>query len=97
MRRRRFGRRLGIRPTRSGSISTNALTDSWNVSGRSEIVFAFRILLPVAGTAIGIVRLCPQLDYWLCPAEASASGPSACLSFAAKERKRSGTLRFALG
>jgi hypothetical protein len=36
--------------------------------------FAFGIVLPFAGMAIGIVRPCPQLDDWPCLAEASASG-----------------------
>jgi hypothetical protein len=52
------------------------LSASWNVSGWSETGFAFGIILPVAETAIGIVRPCPQLDDWLCPAEADASVPT---------------------
>ena len=35
---------------------------------------AFGIVLPFAGTAIGIVRPCPQSGDWPCLAEASASG-----------------------
>jgi hypothetical protein len=50
--------------------------------------FAFGIILPVAGTAIGIVRPCPQLDYWLCLAEASASGTTSASCYHVKENIR---------
>jgi hypothetical protein len=49
--------------------------------------FAFGILLPVAGTAIGSVRPCPQLDDWPCPAEA-ASGMTSASCYHVKENVR---------
>src|ERR1700683_508830 len=39
----RLLRRLGVRPTRSGSTAISALSDSWNVSGCSDIGLAFAI------------------------------------------------------
>jgi hypothetical protein len=65
-----------------------ALRASWNVSGWSEMGLAFGIILPFAETAIGIVRLCPQLDYWPCPAEASASGMTSASCYHVKENVR---------
>src|SRR5271166_4186663 len=67
-------RRLEVMPTLSGSIRTKCLRASWNVSGWSEMGLAFGIVQPFAGTAIGIVRPCPQSGDWPCLAEASASG-----------------------
>ena len=47
--------------------------------------FAFGIVLPFAGTAIGIDRPCPQSGDWLCLAEASASGLTSASSYHVKE------------
>jgi len=47
--------------------------------------FAFGIGLPFAGTAIGIVRPCPQSGDWPCPAEASASGLTSASCYHVKE------------
>src|ERR1700689_2716569 len=55
-------------------MRTRCMSASWNVSGWSEMGFAFGIVLPFAGAAIGIVRPCPQSGDWPCLAEASASG-----------------------
>lgn len=38
-------RRLGIRPTRSGSTLTKALSASWNVNGWSETGLALGIMI----------------------------------------------------
>lgn len=47
--------------------------------------FAFGIILPFAGTAIGIVRPCPQSGDWLCAAEADASVPTSASCYHVKK------------
>ena len=81
----RGARRLGVMPTLSGSMRTRCLSASWNVSGWSEMGFAFGIVLSFAGTAIGIVRPCPQSGDWPCLAEASASGLTSASCYHVKE------------
>src|SRR5260370_36960605 len=46
---------------------------------------AFGIILPFAGTAIGIVRPCQQSGDWPCQAEASASGLALASCYHVKE------------
>ena len=69
-------------------MRTKCSSASWNVSGWSEIGFAFGILLPVGRTVVGIDRLCLQLADWLCSAEADASVPTSASCYHVEENIR---------